>query len=289
MPNFRFPFSPPSLSESKDLLARMIVVDPKQRYTMAEVLVNPWVISDCGEVPLHIPYRNFSIPPDDRFLGQLRAYECDMDRVKADLQAGILNQGSAIYHLMIEKDKFQAALQQAREREQREAAERNNARRAMLSAKGKRSQPQLAPFPFDPTVVVAQGGSPPHDQSPDASQYAHLRNRRTVSGQHAAQEMKAVGERFQGINIGEQQMLPGQRLAPVPPGPGPVLDPSLQFHPMNRYVSVDQVQNVSFSLIFALYSACHRQKTNLSPICLSVCLSLFLVDSFPGPRVPSGL
>jgi serine/threonine protein kinase len=214
------------LTESRDLLSRMIVVDPTQRLTIEQVLVHPWVTGELGPVQVYLPERPRFVEPDERLLQQLPSYGCDVERVKADLRAGIFSPDTSVYHLLVEKARIEHEKQLLRQQQEKEAEQRALlSSRALLSARGRRSQHQIPP-PFDPTTTSASA-SPPSEQTtppitPDGGmtpaqlQILRMRNsRRTLAG-NAEQEMQAARSRFMSSEMNQQQMNAlGKRLTPV--------------------------------------------------------------------------
>ena len=189
--------------------------------------MHPWVTAEMGEVPVYLSQRPQFVEPDDRFLQQLPSYGCDIEKVKLDLQGGVFNPETSVYHLLVEKARVELEKQQLRQQELEQQQRAMMASRAALSSRGRRSQHQIPP-PFDPTAVpLASPGGPQGSTSDEAAAaaaaaaaaFAHMQrvrnSRKTVAG-NTENEMQAARARFMNGAMDQQQMQAlSSRLTPV--------------------------------------------------------------------------
>ncbi|KAK9471965.1 kinase-like domain-containing protein [Dipodascopsis tothii] len=76
--------------ECKNLLSRMLVVDPKARATLAEIINHPWMLKGCdGPQDSYIPYRRpLTLPLDPEVLRGMQGFEFGPEAtIEADLTA----------------------------------------------------------------------------------------------------------------------------------------------------------------------------------------------------------
>jgi len=68
---YYFPENVPITPEAKDLIESILVLDPKQRLTLEEILVHPW-ISEM-EIPKMLPLSTLACPPSANYLSKFKA------------------------------------------------------------------------------------------------------------------------------------------------------------------------------------------------------------------------
>jgi len=185
--------------------------------------MHPWVTAEMGEVPIYLPPRPQFVEPDDRFLQQLPSYGCDIEKVKLDLRGGVFNPETSVYHLLVEKARVELERQQEQERHRAMLASRT-----ALSSRGRRSQHQIIPPPFDQTMVPlvsprglsgSDSDAPLTAAAAAAAAFAHMQHvknsRKTLSGS-SENEMQAARARFVNGALNQQQMQAlSSRLTPV--------------------------------------------------------------------------
>lgn len=66
MNSYNFPDHVPISDMAKDLIKRILVIDPKQRLTLEEVTTHPWLNSN--KIPTSLPKAFLAVPPTQQFI-----------------------------------------------------------------------------------------------------------------------------------------------------------------------------------------------------------------------------
>eukprot|EP01017_Pseudomicrothorax_dubius_P002737 TRINITY_DN10205_c0_g1_i2.p1 TRINITY_DN10205_c0_g1~~TRINITY_DN10205_c0_g1_i2.p1 ORF type:complete len:620 (+),score=120.06 TRINITY_DN10205_c0_g1_i2:131-1990(+) len=82
MNNFSFPDHVPISDSAKNLITRILVLDPTQRPTLDQILQDPF-LNDVGSIPLVLPLSTLACPPSSSYIKQFQAQSNNLRHVVA--------------------------------------------------------------------------------------------------------------------------------------------------------------------------------------------------------------
>ena len=88
----------------KDLLKKMLEVDPKKRINLLKITRHPW-IKGCKEIKIIGGYNIYDMiyPIDERLLNIIKQYDIDTKKLEEDLKNNKYNNITALFKLLIKK------------------------------------------------------------------------------------------------------------------------------------------------------------------------------------------
>eukprot|EP01017_Pseudomicrothorax_dubius_P031992 TRINITY_DN4143_c0_g1_i1.p1 TRINITY_DN4143_c0_g1~~TRINITY_DN4143_c0_g1_i1.p1 ORF type:complete len:702 (-),score=139.80 TRINITY_DN4143_c0_g1_i1:150-2255(-) len=90
---------------AKDLLTKILITDPEERYTFEQIRAHPWFLStQTTEIDQSLNISNGEpVTINDKVLAKMRQMELDVEKTKADLRANNTTELTMIYYLLQNK------------------------------------------------------------------------------------------------------------------------------------------------------------------------------------------